>query len=361
MPREVEVGDVTIRDGFQHLESFISTRTKIAYAKEAIFAGARHIEVTNLGNPKNMPQFADAEEILRALRADSFKRACGHAGVDYDELCITAVTIREASVDRAIQLCQEGVGPDRILMMVSTDEKHHKANSGILLDEYWKEGHRVREKSAAAGLKMCGTVSTIWGSPYDGVNAVVDEDRALEFVRRWINDIGVDDVEHADHDGSASSQEVFRYFSRVLDEFPDTRQHIAHFHDLKRQQASHTLAALQAGVTRFEAAFGGLGGQPANWIDDGPVKGTGDYYYRCPEAKYVGLQTMEDLLVQLDEMNIYHGWNIEKCLEIGKHMEKTVGFRLRSDVIYNGRTPHKIKYSKNKEYTHLPAYNLNAK
>ena len=56
MPKKVTIGDITVRDGFQHLEKFISTRAKIFYAEELIFAGCRNIEVTNLGNPYLMPK-----------------------------------------------------------------------------------------------------------------------------------------------------------------------------------------------------------------------------------------------------------------------------------------------------------------
>ena len=48
--------------------------------------------------------------------------------------------------------------------------------------------------------------------------------------------------------------------------------------------------------------MGGMGGQPANFLDDCPVKGTGEYYYNDP--RYVGLVCLEDLLVQIDEMGI---------------------------------------------------------
>ena len=66
MPRKVTLGDITVRDGFQHLEKFISTPAKIFYAEELIFAGCRNIEVTNLGNAYLMPQFSDAEAVLGA-------------------------------------------------------------------------------------------------------------------------------------------------------------------------------------------------------------------------------------------------------------------------------------------------------
>jgi hydroxymethylglutaryl-CoA lyase len=332
MPKRVTIGDITVRDGFQHLEKFISTRAKIFYAQEMIFAGCRNIEVTNLGNPYLMPQFSDAEEVLAALRSDLFKRRCAKRGINPDDICVTAVTIREGAVDQAIRLKEKGAGPDRCLMMVSTEEQHHFANSGTTLPEYWKEAERAIQKCRDAGLKMCGTVSTIWGSPIAGATELKD---AVEFTKRWLS-IGASDIEHADHDGSASAPEVYRYFSMILDEIPDTSVHIGHFHETKRVASASVLAALQAGITHFEATLGGMGGQPANFLDDCPVPGTGDYYYKDP--RYVGLTCLEDMLVQVDEMGIAHGYDVDRVLWLGRQIERTAGTRLRSEAAINGRT-----------------------
>ena len=332
MPKKVIIGDITVRDGFQHEEKFISTRAKKYYLEELILAGCRHIEVTNLGNPFLMPQFEDGEILLAHLRSDAFKKRCEKKTIRYEDINLTAITIREPAVDRAIRLREQGVGPDRILMMVSTEEEHHFANSGTTLPDYWKEAERCIKKARAAGIKMCGTVSTIWGSPIGGATDLKD---AIAFTKRWL-DIGAHDVEHADHDGSASAPQVYRYFSMVLDAIPDPKRHIAHFHETKRVASASVLAALQAGVVNFEATLGGLGGQPANFLDDAPTKGTGDYYYDDP--RYVGLICLEDTLVQIDEMGIEHGYDVDRILFLGKQMEKTIGRRLRSEAVVNGRT-----------------------
>ena len=332
MPKKVSIGDITIRDGFQHEEKFISTGAKIFYLEELIFAGAREIEVTNLGNPFLMPQFKDGEELLKQMRSDRFKKRCEKKGVNYDDICFTAITIRESAVDKAIRLKEKGIGPDRILMMVSTEEEHHFANSGTTLPEYWKEVERCIKKCNAAGMQMCGTVSTIWGSPIGGATDLND---AVEFTKRFL-ELGAYDIEHADHDGSASAPDVYRYFSMILDAIPNPDLHVAHFHETKRVASASILASLQAGITRIEATLGGLGGQPANFIDDSPVKGTGEYYYDDP--RYVGLVTLEDTLVQIDEMGIEHGYDLDRILWLGGQMEKTIGRRLRSEAIINGRT-----------------------
>ena len=98
MPKKVRLADITVRDGFQHEESWIPTEAKIYYLQELAFAGVKKMEVTNLGNPRIMPQFKDADELLQRLR--SSKRVT-HL---INDVSITAVTIRERAIDRAISL-----------------------------------------------------------------------------------------------------------------------------------------------------------------------------------------------------------------------------------------------------------------
>ena len=329
-PKKVTIGDITIRDGLQHEEKFISTDAKLYYAERLILAGVKRIELTNLGNPANMPQFRDAEELLKRLRGS---KVLSRAGVNWSDIEITTVTIRESAVDRAIKLKQNGCGPDRILMMVSTDEQHHYANSGLTLPEYWKEAERCIKKATDAGLKVNGTVSTIWGSPISGPTDMKD---AVAFTKHWL-DIGATDIEHADHDGSSSPDQAYRYFAMLLDAIPRPDVHLAHFHTTRGWGLANVLAALQAGICIFESTLGGLGGQPANFMDDCPIPGTGGYYYKDPNS--VGLVSTEDMLLMMTEMGIDTGIDVDKILELGTLFERTIGRRLRSSAILHGRIP----------------------
>lgn len=329
-PKQVTIGDITIRDGLQHEEKFISTDAKQYYAEQLILAGVKRLELTNLGNPRNMPQFKDAEELLKRVRAS---RTLKKANVDWSEIELTAVTIRESAVDRAIELKQRGCGPDRILMMVSTDEEHHYANSGLTLPEYWREAERCIKKATDAGIKVNGTVSTIWGSPISGPTDLKD---AIAFTKHWL-DIGASDIEHADHDGSAPPDQTYRYFAMLMDAIPRPEVHLAHFHTTRGWGLANVAAALQAGICIFESTLGGLGGQPANFMDDCPIVGTGDYYYKDPNS--VGLICTEDLVLMLTEMGIETGIDVDQILRLGTLFERTIGRRLRSAAILHGRIP----------------------
>ena len=326
-PTKVVLGDITVRDGFQHEEKTISTRAKLWCVEQLILAGFKRLEVTNLGNPTGMPQFGDAEQLLQAIRSSKLVKD------KLRDVELTAVTIRERAAERAFEARQKGWGPDRILFMVSTSEAHHRRNSGLSLDEYWRMCETYIKKAHANGIKVCGTVSTIWGCPIIGPTELK---RAVEFTKRFL-DIGADDIEHADHDGSAPPNKVFEYFSMVLDEMPDPKLHIAHFHVTRGWGLANVLAALQAGVTHFESTLGGIGGQPANFVDDSPVAGTGKYYYADPNI--VGLVSTEDLAVMMDEMGIETGIDVDRLLEIGQMLERILGRRLRSECIHTGRIP----------------------
>ncbi len=327
-PKKVVLGEITVRDGFQHEEAFIPTEAKLWVAEQLILAGFKRVELTNFGNPRGMPQFKDADDLSKQLHASK------KVGSLLNDVEITAVTIRERAVDRAIEAHKEGYGPDRILLMVSTSESHHRTNSGLSLEDYWKMCETYIPKVHDAGMKVCGTVSTIWGCPIEGPTKM---ETAVAFTRRWL-DIGADDIEHADHDGSAPPDKVHDYFSMILDAIPDPAKHIAHFHVSRGWGLANVLAALQAGITHFESTLGGTGGQPANFVDGVPVAGTGEYYYADPGI--VGLVSTEDMVVMMDEMGIDTGIDVDKLLNTGRVFEKIIGRRLRSECVHTGRIKH---------------------
>jgi hydroxymethylglutaryl-CoA lyase len=330
-PKKVTIGDITVRDGFQHEEQFIATEAKVWMLEELILAGFKHLEVSNFGNPKGMPQFKDADAVFKGIRRS--KRVQDQL----NDVVLTAVTIRERAIQRAIEAKKEGYGPDRILLMVSTSESHQYKNSGLSLKDYWKMSEEWIKKAKDAGILVNGTVSTIWGCPIEGPTDMHD---AIDFTNRWF-DIGADDVEHADHDGSASPDRVFDYYSKMLQAVKNPNKQIAHFHTTRGWGLANVLAALQAGVTNFESTMGGIGGQPANFVDGIPVSGTGDYYYNDPNI--VGLVSTEDMVVMMDEMGIDTGVDVDKVLEVGRMTEKIVGRKLRSEANKSGRIPKFLK------------------
>ncbi len=324
-PKKVVVRDTTVREGFQREERLIPTNAKLWIVEQLILAGFRRLEVTNFASPKRLPQFADAEELLRLIRTQR-SMAQYLPAVE-----LSAVTINRTAVERAVAAHHAGFGPDRILLVVSVSEAYQYNNSGMTIDDYWRMSEGCIRIAKDAGLKVCGVINSIWGCPKEGLT---DLKTALEYTRRWL-EVGADEIEHADHDGSATPDHVFEYFCMVLDTVPGPEKHIAHFHSTRGWGLANVLAAIQAGITHFESTMGGLGGQPANFVDGVPVAGTGEYYHKDPGIS--GLVATEDLIVFLDEMRFETGVDVDAVLRLGVMVEKIVGRRLRSECIYTGR------------------------
>ncbi len=321
IPKFVYVSDVTTRDGYQNEEHYIQPDAKIYVLDKLVDAGFKRIEVTNYGNPKRMPQLRDAHELMqRVKRVD---------GVEY-----TVVTMTERAVTDAIKDKEAGFGPDRISFTISTSEKHNKVNAGKLHEETWPALEKWCQMSKDAGIKFSVTVSTIWGCPFLGK---MDPKIAVDFTKRLL-DMGVDDVCHADHDGQGTPDKIYDYFSQVLDADPHPERHTAHFHVTRGWGLANVLAAMQAGICAFDSTLGGLGGQPANFLDGVPVLGTGAYYHDDPGR--TGLVCTEDLVVMLDGMGIETGIDVEKLLNLGRVNEKIVGRQLRSESVTGGRLPN---------------------
>src|SRR6195256_1851193 len=89
------------RDGLQHEPAFIPTASKRALVERFAAIGFPRVEATSYSNPKVVPQFADASELLRDLvRAP---------GVFYKATCANP-----RAVERAIQDLNAGYGANEI-------------------------------------------------------------------------------------------------------------------------------------------------------------------------------------------------------------------------------------------------------
>lgn len=322
LPKTVDLSELIAREGPQHHEKFISTEAKLWMVHAAIDCGFKRLEATNFANPRNVPQFRDAHEVMN--RIDKKKRE----GIE-----ITTVTISDRAIREAVKARQEGYGPERIVQMISTSEAHNLRNAGMTHAEHWQKFEGWIKLVHDNGMKFNGCVSTIWGCPIKGPMPIK---LGWEFAQRLL-EMGADDIEHADHDGQATPDNVYHYFSEVLGRMPGPAKHVFHHHVTRGWGLANVLAAMQAGVSRFESCFGGIGGQPANFLDDCPVLGTGTYYYADPIQ--TGLVSTEDLVVMLDEMGIEHGLNVDKVLETGRIVERIFGQRLRSQCVTSGRIP----------------------
>src|SRR5213083_1148708 len=94
------------RDGLQHEPAFVPTGTKRALVERFAALGFKRVEATSYSNPKVVPQFADAAELLRSLER--------RPGVHYKATCANL-----RAVERALADLDAGFGASEISLLVS--------------------------------------------------------------------------------------------------------------------------------------------------------------------------------------------------------------------------------------------------
>jgi hydroxymethylglutaryl-CoA lyase len=125
----------------------------------------------------------------------------------------------------------------------------------------------------------------------------VSEDAVVRLAEKYI-EYGADDLGIADTVGYANPVQVKRMFERLLHHLGDVPMS-AHFHDTRGLGLANVYAALDAGIRRFDASLGGMGGCPF-----------------APEA--TGNIVTEDLVFMLESGGMRTGIDLEKLLEVRK-------------------------------------------
>src|SRR5882672_11614042 len=141
------------RDGLQHEPQFIPTATKRALVERFAALGFPRVEATSYSNPKVVPQFADASELLKSLQR--------RAGVHYKATCANV-----RAVERALADLESGFGVTEISLLVSASEAHSQKNLRQSRADQWQN---VRQMAAAAQgrFRLIGTISVAFGCPFE--------------------------------------------------------------------------------------------------------------------------------------------------------------------------------------------------
>lgn len=293
------------RDGLQHESGFVPTATKRALIERFAALGFPRIEATSYSNPKVVPQFADASELLAQLPR--------REGVHYKATCANPRAIERALADRAA-----GHGVNEVSLLVSASEAHTQKNLRRTRDEQWQNVEAM--VAAAAGrFRLVGVVSVAFGCPFEGR---VDPGVVAADAARFAS-LGATHVALGDTTGVATPLSVKAMFARLAREVPGLVP-IAHFHDTRGTGLANYVAALDAGVRHFDSSFGGVGGHPAKVQYGGG---------------HTGNVCTEDLVSLFDSMGVATGIDLDGLISAAKYCEQVLGRELYGRVTRSGLPP----------------------
>lgn len=241
---DVECREVGLRDGLQSLSTFFPTAEKIRWIVAEAASGMPEIEVCSFVPPKLIPQFTDAAEVVAAALA-------------VDGLGVAALVPNLKGAERGF-----AAGVHKLNYVTSVSEGHNRANVRRSTDESVADFERIvaaRDATAGArGTRLAVGLATAFGCTIEGR---VEPGAVMRLAEKFVA-AGADELAIADTVGFGNPNDVKRLLTQVVSQFGDDVAIAAHFHDTRGLGMANVFAALEAGVRRFDASLGGLGGCP---------------------------------------------------------------------------------------------------
>ncbi|MCG6905403.1 MAG: hydroxymethylglutaryl-CoA lyase [Desulfobacteraceae bacterium] len=238
-PPRVTLFEVGPRDGFQFEKTLIPTDLKLEMVQGLVAAGLRNIQVTSFVNPRKVPQMADAEELVRRLPKDP-------------AVCFSGLVLNRVGLERA---CKSGL--QAVEISVSASDSHSRRNTGMPLTVAVAQGQELIRTAVREGLRVRASVQCAFGCVQEGPIA---EDRVGQILAAF-KASGAHSLALADTTGMATPPAIKRLLRRLLPATGTTPLTL-HLHDTRGLGLVNLMAGLECGVTRFDTAFGGLGGCP---------------------------------------------------------------------------------------------------
>jgi hydroxymethylglutaryl-CoA lyase len=294
LPR-IFFNEVVTRDGFQIEPQFVPTEAKVALVDELSQCGYAKIEVTSFTSAKAIPMLRDAEEVMG--------RIARVPGVEYTVLVPNVRGAERALESRA----------DELNLVMSTSETHNLANLRMPRE---KSFAGLGDVIALVGNRAAVNVSlsTCFGCPMEGD---VPQDEVLRWAHRFA-ELGVRGLTICDTTGMAHPGQVARMAQALRERF-GTLQLTFHFHNTRGMGLANVLAAVQAGIDRFDGSLGGLGG--------------------CPYAPGAsGNICSEDAIHMLQAVGYDTGVDLPRLLAAARRLPELVGHTVPGQVAKAGRT-----------------------
>jgi hydroxymethylglutaryl-CoA lyase len=306
MPNTVEIHEEGPREGFQIEPGPIGSADKVRLIEALAQTGLRDIQVCSFVNPRLVPGWADADDVVRAAKPA--------AGVDY-----TALWFNDKGLERALAF------RDKLRLTGAISLAASDAFTRMNLHRSHAENLEAMRKQTALHLargipvKRIGVMAA-FGCNYQGDIAPEQVVRTLEDGFSIATEAGVTiaTLSLADTMGWATPQRIERVVASVRSRWPDQSISL-HLHDTRGLAVANAYAALRLGVSRFDATVGGLGG--------------------CPFAGHKGAAgniCTEELVLLCEEMGIDSGVDLDALIEVGRMAEAIVGHQLPSELLHAG-------------------------
>ncbi|MDR2174637.1 MAG: hydroxymethylglutaryl-CoA lyase [Synergistaceae bacterium] len=293
LPEKVFLCEVGPRDGLQNEKTLLSVEQKIELIEAIVDAGARSVEIGSFVHPRAVPSMADTDEVARRL-----KKREGPAGLDPagSKVEYRALALNLKGVERA-----HAAGLSKVKVTVSASPTHSRQNSNAAPEDVIESFGQCAAFCREKGMELSGAISTGFGYHAEGI---IPLDQIEKVVRAYLA-LGVKELSMSDTTGMANPKQVYETMSALNARYPDAIWTL-HTHNTRGMALANILAGLEAGVTRFDTSFAGLGGCPF-----------------APGAS--GNVATEDVVHMLHAMGIETGYDFAKTMAAARRAAALVG------------------------------------
>jgi hydroxymethylglutaryl-CoA lyase len=241
MSTEVEIVEVSPRDGLQNEPGFFPTADKLELIARAIAAGSKRIEVASFVHPARVPQMADAEAVCAGLPRR-----------DASDVTYIGLVLNKRGALRALETQVHELGA-----VISASDGFGTRNQGRTSAETLADAIEIIRLAREHGRTAQATISVAFGCPFDGE---VAPSRVAELARQ-VAVAGPREIAIADTIGVGVPNQVKRVMVAVKEAAPGLPIRL-HFHDTRNTAIANVWAGAESGASTIDASIAGIGGCP---------------------------------------------------------------------------------------------------
>lgn len=296
LPSSITLCEVGLRDGLQNETYILNTEQKLEMLRGLIDAKFPVIEVGSFMHPRAVPQMANTDEVFKAI-----------GDVPGVELRTLIPNLR--GIQRAIDC-----GCKKVKLNVSASRQHNLKNLNMTPEESVAGFASCVDAAVENGIAISGSISMPFASPWEGRITEEDVDAIIEAYLK----VGITEISLSDTSGMAVPNQVYNLCCHIKEKYPQATWWL-HFHNTRGLAMANIMAAMEAGMDRFDSSFGGLGGCPF-----------------VPGA--AGNISTEDVLHLCEESGIATGIDITKVIELSRKLKELLNHDMDSYILRAGRS-----------------------
>lgn len=296
LPSSITLCEVGLRDGLQNETYILNTEQKLEMLRGLIDAKFPVIEVGSFMHPRAVPQMANTDEVFKAIG-------------DVPGVELRALIPNLRGIQRAIDC-----GCKKVKLNVSASRQHNLKNLNITPEESVAGFASCVDAAVENGIAISGSISMPFASPWEGRITEEDVDAIIEAYLK----VGITEISLSDTSGMAVPNQVYNLCCHIKEKYPQATWWL-HFHNTRGLAMANIMAAMEAGMDRFDSSFGGLGGCPF-----------------VPGA--AGNISTEDVLHLCEESGIATGIDITKVIELSRKLKELLNHDMDSYILRAGRS-----------------------